>query len=102
MIPTPSFSLSLSPGSTRRMKTRFLASLAMAAFVVFAQDGKAAQQIEVPLKQVKGPNNTFHDPEYGVSLTYPAGWELARGFRWGPTNEQTTFPIHRLRRPALG
>jgi hypothetical protein len=61
----------------------------------------AAAQIEVPLKHVKGPNNSFHDRVYGVSLTYPAGWELVRGFRWGELNEQTTFGLRRVRQPVV-
>ena len=28
----------------------------------------------VDLKTVLGPNNTFHDPVFGVSLRLPAGW----------------------------
>ncbi|MES2692373.1 MAG: hypothetical protein V4773_02795, partial [Verrucomicrobiota bacterium] len=77
-------------------------SVTIAAFVVFAPAASSAEQIEVPLSRVQGPNNAFLDPEYGVSLTYPEGWELNRGFRWGPNHEQTTFGIRRTRRPAIG
>jgi hypothetical protein len=81
-----------------RMKMKVFAACAvlMAPVFVDAQNVDAAR-IEVPLKDVKGANNSFHDRVYGVSLTYPAGWELVRGFRWGENYEQTTFGLRRLR-----
>jgi hypothetical protein len=80
------------------MKTILLTALAvgLAALLLGAQVGSAGQT-DVPLKRVMGANNSFNDPEYGVSLTYPAGWELVRGWRWGKNNEQTTFGLRRTK-----
>lgn len=43
------------------------------------------------MKDVLGPNNTFKDPVVGVSLTYPSGWEMIGGTRWGPDYRENTF-----------
>jgi hypothetical protein len=51
---------------------------------------------DVPLKDVLGPNNSFNDPVFGVSLTYPAGWEVVGGFRWGKNNGENTFRFRPL------
>jgi hypothetical protein len=51
---------------------------------------------DVPLKDVLGPNNSFNDSVFGVSLTYPAGWELVGGFRWGTNNGENTFRFRPL------
>jgi hypothetical protein len=82
------------------MKTKFFTALVGAALALGSQIAAAAE-LEVPLKRVKGPNNSFNDSVYRVSLTYPAGWELARGFRWGELNEQTTFVLRRVRPPVV-
>ena len=54
-------------------------------------------QIDIPLKKLKAPNNAVSDAEYGVSLTYPSGWNVVRAFRWGDSNEKTTIGLQRTR-----
>jgi hypothetical protein len=46
---------------------------------------------QVALTDVLGPDNLFHDAVFGVSLKYPAGWEVMRGLRWGDQGAQNTF-----------
>jgi hypothetical protein len=46
---------------------------------------------EVSLNEVLGPNNTFSDALYDVSFTYPPGWEVLGGSRWGKNNGENTF-----------
>lgn len=53
----------------------------------------SARAQTVDLKTVLGPNNTFHDPVFGVSLTLPAGWGVKGGHRWGKDNGENTFPL---------
>ena len=59
----------------------------------------------VDLTQILGPNNSFNDPAFGVSLTYPAGWEVLGGARWGKNNGENTFQFRALwpsqTRPSL-
>lgn len=50
----------------------------------------------VPLSEVLRPNNTFSDSVHGISLTYPAGWEVLGGFRWGKNNGENTFRFQPL------
>src|SRR4051794_27016483 len=58
--------------------------------------GSLARGQNVAAKEVVGPNNLFHDPVLGVSLTYPAGWEVLGGFRWGKNNSENTFRFRPL------
>ena len=60
------------------------------AFATFALCSLARSQ-EVDLKDFLGPNNSFHDPVFGIALTYPAGWEVVGGVRWGKDNGENTF-----------
>src|SRR5687767_15744008 len=64
-----------------------------------------SQQQEVPLTEILGPNHSFSDSVFGVSLTYPAGWEVLGGFRWGKDNGEDTFRFRPLwpseARPSL-
>ena len=66
------------------MRNTLLALLALALASV-------ARSQAVDLKTVLGPNRSFHDSEFGVKLTYPAGWEIATGGRWGKNNGENTF-----------
>ena len=52
--------------------------------------------VDVPTKDVLGPDNSFRDPVMGVALTLPAGWELLGGFRWGTDNRENTFRFRPL------
>ena len=74
------------------MKTIIL--YVLAAAVCAASRGQDTKP--VPLKDVLGPNNTFNDPIMGVSLTYPAGWEVVSGMRWGPDLRENTFRFRPL------
>jgi hypothetical protein len=44
----------------------------------------------MPMKDVFGPNNSFNDASYGVSVSYPQGWMVRDALRWGNSNEQNT------------
>ena len=46
-------------------------------FAAFAL-GSLARSQEVDLKDFLGSNNSFRDPVFGISLTYPGGWEIVR------------------------
>lgn len=71
------------------MKTILVALIALAL-------GTAARGQNVDAKDVVGPNNTFFDAAYGVALTYPAGWEVLGGGRWGENNGDNTFRFRPL------
>ncbi len=45
---------------------------------------------KMSLLEVLGPNNAFHDAQYGVSATYPEGWAVRQAIRWGPNNRENT------------
>jgi hypothetical protein len=68
------------------MKPLFLLLAIGVCTVLRGQDTKP-----VNLSDVLGPNNTFNDPVMGVSLTYPAGWEVTGGMRWGLDYRENTF-----------
>ncbi|MCX6950876.1 MAG: hypothetical protein NTV51_01620 [Verrucomicrobia bacterium] len=59
----------------------------------------------IPLTDLVGPNNLVRDPVYGISVTYPAGWELQGAQRWGKNDKENTLffrPIWPLEsRPSL-
>jgi hypothetical protein len=38
-----------------------------------------------------GPNNSIRDSVYGVSATYPAGWQVRQAQRWGKNNMENTI-----------
>ncbi len=57
----------------------------------------ADAQIDIPLREIKVPNNAINDGEYGVSMTYPEGWDVTRAARWGQNNEKTTLVLQRPR-----
>jgi hypothetical protein len=69
-----------------------------AAMVVLGICASARLQanISVAPSEVTGPNNTFRDSVMGISLTYPAGWEMLGGARWGPDNRENTFRFRPL------
>ena len=74
------------------MKTLFLLVLIFGLCAASrSQDNKP-----VELKDVLGPRNSFNDPVMGVSLTYPAGWEVIGGMRWGPDLRENTFRFRPL------
>ena len=74
------------------MKTALVLFAALALGVV----GHAQDTQPVDLRKIIGPNNSFHDPVCGVSLTYPAGWEVTSGMRWGPDYRENTFRFRPL------
>lgn len=53
--------------------------------------GPLLRSQEVDLKDFLGPNNSFRDPVFGIALTYPNGWEVVGGGRWGKDNGENTF-----------
>jgi hypothetical protein len=59
----------------------------------------------MPMKDVLGPNNSFNDALYGVSVTYPQGWVVRDAVRWGKNNgENTVFfapPSPSAARPSM-
>lgn len=65
------------------------AIIVLTAALAVAALGRADE--EVDLKRIVGPNNSFKDDVFGVSLTYPAGWDVVAGMRWGPDNRENTF-----------
>jgi hypothetical protein len=71
------------------MKKLFVGLFALAFCVV-------ARTQQVALTDVLGPDNLFHDAVVGVSLKYPAGWEVLGGMRWGAHGEQNTFRLKPL------
>jgi hypothetical protein len=80
------------------MKTLlFTLALLCAGTIVHGQPVKSPE--------VVGPNNTFHDRVFNVSLTFPAGWEMMGGQRWGRDNDENTFGFRPLwpseARPSL-
>lgn len=79
-----------------KLPRAFLLGLALAA---------PAWSQSIPLAELIGPNNVIRDPLYGVSVTYPAGWEVRGGARWGKNNKENTIslrPIWPLEsRPSL-
>jgi hypothetical protein len=62
-------------------------SLLIAAAVAWCS---LARSQTVPMEQVLGPNNSFNDALYGVSVSYPQGWVVRDAQRWGKNNEQNT------------
>jgi hypothetical protein len=78
------------------MKTLLFVTLSLALCTV----ARSQDQQNVDLTQILGANNSFHDSVMGVSLTYPAGWEVTGGMRWGTDFRENTFrfrPISPLR-----
>ena len=71
---------------------RLLLAFSFAALAVVAP----AQGVNVEMKDVLGPNNSFRDPVMGISLTYPPGWEVLGGIRWGTDNRENTFRFRPL------
>lgn len=57
---------------------------------------RSQDTMPVKLSDVLGPNNTFNDPKMGISLTYPAGWEVTDGMRWGLDFRENTFRFRAL------
>jgi hypothetical protein len=51
----------------------------------------AARSQSIPLHELVGPNNVIRDPMYGISVTYPAGWEISGASRWGKNNQENTI-----------
>ena len=54
------------------------------AVVALCAIGRSADSVKVDPKDFLGPNNTFQDRPTGISLTYPAGWEVIGGFLYNP------------------
>lgn len=73
------------------------------AVAMFATTTTWGQQ--VPLEQLLGENNSLRDPLYGISVTYPAGWQVRGAARWGKNNAENTIsfqPVWPLEtRPSL-
>lgn len=47
--------------------------------------------IPMSLVGMVGANNLFHDDAWGLSMTYPDGWTLLRGMRWGEDHRENTL-----------
>ena len=82
------------------MKINFPSRLVALVACLLISPLAANAQIDIPLRKIKAPNNTVNDGEYGVSMTYPTGWSVVRGFRWGQNNEKTTIVLRRTQ-PAF-
>ena len=84
------------------MKIAFAPLVLVLALIALSVPARAQS---VDLKTVLGPNNTFHDPVFGVSLRLPAGWAVTSGQRWGKDNGENTFSLRAIwpsdARPAL-
>lgn len=52
---------------------------------------RARNQQSAFLSEVIGPNNAFHDAQFGLTATYPEGWTVMGGSRWGERSEQNTI-----------
>lgn len=50
-----------------------------------------AATLKMPLSDMMGPNNRFHDDGYGIAVTLPDGWSIRDGIRWGKKDEQNTL-----------
>lgn len=64
---------------------------------LFLSSFAAGAQVDSLLEKINAPNNTVNDREYGVSMTYPAGWSVQHGTRWGKNNDKTTILLMRTR-----
>ena len=62
-----------------------LALLAALALVTIARSQS------IPLNELVGPNHVIRDSMYGISATYPAGWEVLGASRWGKNNQENTI-----------
>jgi hypothetical protein len=83
------------------MKSNSPSRLVALVTVLLLSPIAADAQIDIPLRKLKAPNNAISDGEYGISMTYPAGWNVTRGFRWGQNNEKTTIVLERSRPAAM-
>jgi hypothetical protein len=45
---------------------------------------------QMSLAEMLLPNNGFHDPLFGVSMSYPEGWSVRNATRWGQNNRENT------------
>jgi hypothetical protein len=45
---------------------------------------------QMSLAEMLQPNNRFHDPLFGVSVTLPEGWSVRQAMRWGENNRENT------------
>ena len=77
---------------TSAMKLPFVLAALVAVSIASAQQSA----IRVQAGEVVAANNVFRDSVTGVSLTYPAGWEVLDGIRWGPENRENTFRFRPL------
>ena len=84
------------PQSSTRMKINFPSRL-VALVAVLLSPLAADAQIDIPMRKIQAPNNTINDREYGVSMTYPAGWSVAGARRWGQNIEKTSIELRRGR-----
>jgi len=59
----------------------------------------------IPLAELVGPNNLIRDQVYGVSVTYPPGWQVRGASRWGKNNKENTVMFQAIwpleSRPSL-
>ncbi len=65
----------------------------------------AALAQSIPLDELVGPNNAIRDSKYGLSATYPAGWQVRGAHRWGKNNLENTIMMQAIwpltSRPSL-
>lgn len=80
------------PLPINRMNSISMKALQIAG-LLFLAPAPGARSQEVRVQDVTGPNNTFHDPVFDVSLTYPTGWTLIGGGRWGKDGSENTFRL---------
>jgi hypothetical protein len=82
------------------MKINFPSRLLALVAGLLIGPATADAQTNIPLTKIKAPNNAISDAAYGVSLTYPSGWNVVGAFRWGDNNEKTTIGLRRTRPAA--
>ena len=74
-----------------------LAAAALLASAAWAQP--------IPPGDLVGANNSLRDPMYGISVTYPAGWQVRGAQRWGKNNKENTIMFQAIwpleARPSL-
>jgi hypothetical protein len=73
--------------------------------LAFVACASAALAQSIPLDELVGPNNAIRDSKFGLSATYPAGWQVQTARRWGKNNLENTIMMQAIwpltSRPSL-
>lgn len=60
-------------------------------FILLLTLGSIGRSQSIPMAELVGPNNTIRDPLYGITVQFPAGWEVRSAQRWGKNNQENTI-----------